>query len=93
MTLQHYYNETTDEIEFRWSVWPHYAYETMPQSQWTDFLGQVICDHILRKDPLLVRLKVRPTIVSPAKMAEIGEFVDSRLTGEELHHCNEDMSL
>ena len=93
MILHHYYNEATDEVEYRFSVWPHYSYDTVPYSQWTEFLGLIIKAVTFNEEGGRFKdLKVTPTIISPSKMAELGEFV-SGLTGEELHRCNEDKTL
>ena len=92
MTLHHYYNKATDEVEYRFSVWPHYSYDTVPLSQWTEFLGLIIKAVVLNEnDGRFKDLKVASTVVSPKKMAELGEYV-SGLTGEELHGANEKQS-
>ena len=92
MTLHHYYNKATDEVEYRFSVWPHYSYDTVPLSQWTEFLGLIIQAVVLNEESGRFKdLKVASTVVSPKTMAELGEYVSGR-TSEEIHGANEKRS-
>lgn len=84
MILLHHYDRKNDEAQFRWSVWPTYAYETMPQREWSEFLGQVLCAYTLREEgPMLKGLKVHTQPLSMSKMAELGEFA-AGLAGEDV---------
>ena len=83
MKLEHHYNKETGEMEFRFSVWPRLAFETMPRADWPDFLGQVIGRHIESTEPLLDELEIERKPLSFSAILDLNLTIDELESGLE----------
>mgnify|MGYP001179872076 CR=1 FL=1 len=83
MKLEHHYNRETGEMEYRFSVWPRLAFETMPRVDWSDFLGQVIGGHIESTEPLLDELEIERKHLSFSALLDLNLSIDELESGLE----------
>tara|TARA_R100001530_G_scaffold123588_1_gene91549 strand:- start:240 stop:527 length:288 start_codon:yes stop_codon:yes gene_type:complete len=78
MILHHHYDKEKHEVQFRWSVWPTYAYETMPYEQWSEFLGRVLRAYTLREEGSTLKgLKVHQRFVSLSRITALGVLAEA----------------